>query len=189
MLRNPGVGIGVVVVGGILIFSGAIDWALDMAFYPWARATPPLLDEWTGPLTTGNGQRLVVSLEMHRAPTRRGIPCAKCAQIEGRAATCDMRGAVLWYRVSGSPSDRDGRQLHLGATPERDPAPEGLELDVLRGTWDSGDTLALEAGFVWRRGRAAQSSTGDPATQPVPLRMRRDAAKGFETMCGRLAPY
>jgi hypothetical protein len=180
-------GIAFVVVALVLIFSGALDWGLDMAFYPWARATPPLLAEWTGPLTTGDGQRLIVSLEMHRARTARGTVCVKCNQIEGVAATCDPRGTVLRYRVFGSPANRDGRELRLGAKPEREPPPDGLELNELFGTWDGGDVLTLQADFVWRRGTSAISSTNDPATQPVPLRMRRDAAKGFETMCGRLA--
>jgi hypothetical protein len=160
-----------------------------MAFNPWARANPSLFGTWTGSLTAGNGERLIVSLELQRALTERGSICMKCAQIEGSVATCDARGAVLRYRVSGSPSDRQARRVHLGAQPEREPPPDGLELDTLIGTWDGADALALHADFVWRRGGSSISSTDDKATQSVPLHMQRDAAKGFDTMCGRLAPY
>jgi hypothetical protein len=178
-------GLLVIVLGAFVIFSGALDLALDLAFFPWARATPPLLGEWSGSLTTGNGVRLLVSLEMHRALTARGDICVRCSQIEGTATTCDAAGTVLRYRISGSPEDRQATRLHLGASPEREPPPEGLELDVLRGTWDGGDRLALEADFFWRRNGSAVSSTDDPATQPVPLPMRRAAASEFTAMCGR----
>jgi hypothetical protein len=180
-------GIAFMVVALVLIFSGALDWGVDLVLYPWARANPPLLGTWSGTLTTGNGERLIVSLEMRRTVREREGFCVRCAQIEGNAATCDARGTVLRYRISGSPSDRRGTHLHLGAVPDRQPPPDGLELDVLSGTWDGGDGLDLQADFFWRRGAAAISSSDDKATQPVPLRMQRDAAKGFETMCGRLA--
>src|SRR5262245_41901548 len=102
--RRPAIAIVVVVV--VLIFSGTLDWMLDMAFNPWARATPPIFGAWTGTLTAGNGERLIVSLEMQRALSRDEMICIRCAQIEGTAATCDARGTVLRYHVSGSPTDR-----------------------------------------------------------------------------------
>ena len=70
MLRNRRVLIAGFVVVTLLILSGAFDWALDMAFNPWARASPSLFGAWTGSLTTGNGERLIVSLEMQRDGAR-----------------------------------------------------------------------------------------------------------------------
>jgi hypothetical protein len=37
-LRSRRLGVTVVVLGAILIFSGALEAMLDIAFYPWARA-------------------------------------------------------------------------------------------------------------------------------------------------------
>lgn len=181
--RSAYIILGVMVV---VLFSGALDYGLDMLFYPWARANPPLLDHWVGELTTGNGVRLGVALDMHRAYTDDGTICTRCNQIEGTATTCDARGTILRYRISGSPTDRQGRTLHIGARPETSSPPDGLELDGLRGTWDGSDTLSLEAGFFWRRGTSAISSTDDPANKPVPLRMARQRPSAFESVCGAL---
>lgn len=164
------------IVGALAVFllSGAADWVADVLFHPWALAKPPLLAEWDGALTTGTGERLSVSLSLRRSRDARGRrPCARCAQIEGIATTCDAAGAIKRYRVSGSPTDRRGQGLHVGAMPEETPPPQGLELSTLSGSWDGGDTLTLEADFVWRRGAGAVSSSDDPATQPVPLVMSR----------------
>jgi hypothetical protein len=188
MLSKRRLGLMVVFLGAALILFFALERVSDMVFYPWALADPPLLDNWAGSLTTGNGVRMVVGIELRRARTDQGMTvCATCSQIEGSGATCDAHGTVLQYRVSGSPTDRRGSQLHLGAVPEPQPPPDGLELDVLRGTWDGGNVLALEADFFWRRGTAGVSSTDDPATQPVPLRMERKGPSEFEAMCKSLA--
>jgi hypothetical protein len=162
----------------VLLFAGAFDWLTDIMFTPWARATPPLLDEWVGRVTTGNGEQLAVvfALERARHDGGEGV-CVRCAQIEGRAATCDARGNVRRYRVFGSPLDRAGHELRLGVTPARHPPPDGLEFSAVFGTWDHADTLALQAEFFWRRGRSAISSTHDPATRPVPLLMWRKGSR------------
>ena len=156
-----------------LTMSGASNWLIDAAFFPWAHADPPLLDSWTGRLTAGNGDRLDLVLVLRRRVDSDGTVCTNCNQIEGTAVTCDARGTVRRYRVAGSPRDRQGHQLHIGAVPE--PLIDGLELDTLSGTWDGADTLALKANFFWRRGKAGISSTDDPATQPVPVLLRRQA--------------
>jgi hypothetical protein len=169
-----------------LVFSGVLDYMKDMLFYPWARATPPLLDHWVGELTTGNGIRLGVAMDMQRDYMDDGTVCTRCSQIEGTAVTCDGRGTRLRYRISGSPRDRRGRTLHIGASPDVSPAPDGLELSTVSGQWDQGDVLLLEADFSWRRGISASSSTDDPATQPVPLRMERKPASAFESLCRAL---
>jgi hypothetical protein len=163
----------VVIVLVLLTFGGGIDWIHDMLLYPWARATPPLLDDWVGELTTGNGEPLAVAFALERGTNSDGSICANCAQIDGRAVTCDAQGTVRRYTVFGSPTDRAGHRLHLNLKPEHDPPPDGLEFHAADGTWDGADALTLQATFQWRRGRSAISSTDDPATQPVPLVMAR----------------
>lgn len=37
----------------LFLFFGGADWVINATFYPWALADPPLLDAWTGRLTTG----------------------------------------------------------------------------------------------------------------------------------------
>jgi hypothetical protein len=164
-----------------------LNGVTDRLFFPWALANPPLLDQWVGEVTTGNGVGLVVVMDLERDLTSDERVCIRCSQIKGTAATCDARGTVLRYRVSGSPKDRHGRQLHLGAVPALDPAPDALEIDTLVGTWDQGDVLELQADFSWRRNGSAISSTDDPATQPVPMRMERKGTKTFEAMCAALS--
>jgi hypothetical protein len=153
-----------------------LDYLSDLMWRPWARAQPSVLDGWRGQLTTGNGQRLMVSLHLERARTSDGrAPCARCNHVQGTATTCDARGTVRAYEISGSPTDRRASSLRLGAVPASDPRPDGLELDVLVGRWDGADALELNADFHWRRGQSAISSTDDPATQPVPIQLTRDA--------------
>jgi hypothetical protein len=176
--------VAVIVIMGVLIFTGAADRLSDMVFHPWVHADPPLLRQWAGRLTTGNGVPLAVAIDLRRARGgRRAVPCVRCTQIEGTAATCDARGTLLRYRVSGSPADKQAEQLRLGASPEREPPPEGLELSVLSGTWDGGSQLNLEADFIWRRDGAAVSATDDPATQPVALQMAPAGETALETIC------
>jgi hypothetical protein len=164
------------------------QWTVDMMFYPWARADPPLLDEWVGRLTTGNGKQLDVLFVLERPESiLEGGACYRCPQIEGRALTCDATGQVRRYRLSGSPRDRRGRELHLGFVPEPDPPPDGLELDIVTGGWDGADALMLQADFFWRRGRSAISSTDDPATQPVPLAMERRGKTTVSPRCAAIA--
>ncbi len=177
----------IVVLGVALFFAGALDWGYDRLLYPWVLAQPPLLGSWVGTPTSGNGVPMVVGIDMARVRFERDEPCWRCHQIEGTAATCDARGTVLRYRLSGSPADRQGRQLHLGAVPARQPLPDGLELDILRGTWHGAGELSLDAGFFWRRDGSGISTTDDPATQPVPMRRQRKSTADFNTLCKALA--
>lgn len=162
-------------VAALLVFGGPVDYLSDMAFYPWALAKPTLMTRWRGTLTTGNGERLIVTLTLARArsTSRTGRPCGRCNQLEGTATTCDIRGHVRAYRIAGSPTDRQATNLVIGSVPADTPPPDGLELSVLKGSWERPNTLVMNAEFHWRRGSAAISSTGDPATQPVPIRMER----------------
>ena len=173
-------------VGGLALFAlaGGLDLVTDALFFPWVFARPPLLDDWSGRLVAGNGDALTMTLTLRRQEANSGGErCVRCNQIEGAAVTCDAQGRVRRYRISGSPRDRQGRDLHLGAIPDVDPPPDGLELDTLIGRWDGGDTLSLAADFHWRRGRSAISSTNDPATQPVPATFSRQTGGSRASPC------
>jgi hypothetical protein len=175
-------------VAAALVLSDAPQWTLDMMFNPWARADPPLLDEWAGTLTAGNDERLDVILVLERPEEGPdGGICPLCAQVEGHAVTCDASGRVRRYRVSGSPRDRRGRELLLGFSHHPDPPPDGLVLDSVSGTWDGADALTLHADFYWQRGRSAVSSSDDPATQPVPLAMGRQGTTSVSPQCAARA--
>lgn len=117
------------VAAGVFVLSPAPQYLIDMVFYPWAHADPPLLDRWVGRATAGNGDRLDLVLVLERTPeSPDGGICATCNQVEGTAVTCDARG--------------------------------------------------FNANFFWRRGKSGISSTDDPATQPVPVRLRRAGPLG-----------
>lgn len=171
-------------VAALLVYGGPLDYLGDLPFHPWALAKPSLMAHWRGTLTTGHGERLIVTLSLVRARTSRGFrPCAKCNQLEGTATTCDARGDVRTYRVAGSPTDRHATNLVIGSVPTATPPPDGLELSVLQGRWERPDALVMNAEFHWRRGSSASSSTGDPATRPVPIRLERDE-NGTGQPCG-----
>ena len=156
----------------IFFVSPGPQWIVDALFHPWAHADPPLLDRWSGRVVPGAGDSLDVVLALERHP-QDGCETGRCQQFEGTVVTCDGHGTVRRYRVSGSPRDRHGRDLRIGTSPATTPPPDGLELSTMNGAWDGADTLTLQASFFWRRGPSAISSTDDPATQPVPLTMRR----------------
>lgn len=139
------------------VLSPAMNWIHDMLFYPWAHADPALFDRWAGRFTAGNGDRLDLVLVLHRRLESDGTVCARCNQIEGTAITCDARGTVRRYDIAGSPKDRGGHHLHIGAIPAQSPPPDGLELDTLIGTWDGADALTLKAGFFGVAARAASA--------------------------------
>ncbi len=165
-------GLAVLALAALVVFSGALDYLSDKAFYPWALVKPGLMTSWRGSLTAGNGDRLTVSVQLQRARGSRGRrACAKCNQLEGVAVTCNAKGYRRTYRVAGSPKDRRGTALLIGAAPNVTPPPDGLELDVLKGSWDGAGVLEMMADFHWRRGQSAISSSDDPATQPVPIRL------------------
>ena len=185
MRKNKAVLIFLIVAA--LFFLGAVRWAADAVFFPWTHADPPLLAQWSGRLTTGNGERFEVTLDLRRANFDDELTnlCNKCGQIDGAATMCDVKGRTKVYRISGTPSDRQGRTLHLGAKPTQDPPADGLELDTLIGTWDGADTLTLAADFFWRQGVSGTSSSSDPANRPVPLVMRRVAPGSSPLPCGQ----
>jgi hypothetical protein len=183
VLAGRGGIVALLVVAGVVL-GGPLDYLSDLMFYPWALERPSLMSGWRGALTAGNGERLVVTVQLARAVGSRGQrSCAKCAQLDGVAATCNAVGQVRRYRVSGSPKGRRATSIVIGASPMEDPPPDGLELSVLEGRWVRPDALELTADFHWRRGRSAISSTDDPATQPVPVQMRREDG-AVERPCG-----
>jgi hypothetical protein len=179
---------GIAVCAALVAAPTLIGIVSDVLFYPWARADPPLVDTWVGRLTTGDGhpRGVIMALERARGPQGRG-PCARCAKLEGTAATCDERGRELRYRVSGSPEDRQATTLHIGASAAVEPHPDGLQLSSIHGRWNGGDSLDVAAEFYWRRGTSAISSTGDPATNDVPLPMTRGDVEAFRAICRRVA--
>lgn len=169
-----------VALGVLLAVSQALRYASDVLFHPWALADPPLLAYWRGEFTDGTGARLAIVVDLERDDVEE---CHNCPQIKGRAATCDARGQIRRYRVSGSPKDRHATDLTLGTIVDPQPPPDGLELNALRGAWDGGDRLAMHARFFWRKGIAAISATDDPATQPVPVQLQRSDAASFDAVC------
>jgi len=155
------------------VLSPIPNWITDTLFFPWVHADPPLFGRWAGDLTAGDGHHLDLVMVLRRKTWSDEGVCTTCSQLQGTAVTCDAQGTVRRYDVDGSPKDRQGHELHIGALSAESPPPEGLELDTLIGSWDGADTLTLMADFVWRQGGSSVSSIDDPATQPVPVRLQR----------------
>jgi hypothetical protein len=166
---------------------------LDRWLYPWADASggrPVLMGTWVGQLTTGGGRPRAVLMELVREQPSPSSdrPCRGCDDgIEGTAVTCDERGRVWRYHVSGTPDDRHATRLLAGTQPVTVPRPDGLSMSAVRGGWDGADALDLEAEFAWHRGTSSISSTADPDTRDwVPLPMRRGVEADFRARCRRI---
>jgi hypothetical protein len=165
---------------GALALSPLPSWIIDTLLFPWVHADPSLFDRWNGHLTNDNGERVSFVLTLHRRVEADDMICIRCNQIEGTAALCSADGQVRRYRVDGSPRDRGGRELLIGAQPTDAPPPDGLELDTIRGSWDGADLLTLVADFAERRGTSTISNSDDPV---YPLTLQRHSGAATNTTC------
>jgi len=179
-------------IAAFVAFELGLWWLDRVWFFQWATARegrPALSGVWVGQLATGTGRPRGVLVELRRhVPKRRPHRCDRCGSIRGRALTCDERGNERAYRLSGTPSDRRATRVEISAGPAVDPPPDGLEMNTLIGGWDGADVLTLAAGFFWRRGASAITSSDDPDTSVDPtLRMRRGTEADYRAACHRLA--
>ena len=196
-MLSPGISrpfaLAVLVIGGVVVWYGTRQ--LDHWLYPWADTTsghPVLLGTWVGQLTTGGRRPRVVLMEIVREQPPRRTRHRRCRDcddgIEGTLRTCDERGRIWHYRLSGKPEDRAVTRLHGSTQPIESPPPEGLSLSSFRGGWDGADALNLEVQFYWRNGASAITSSADPDTQGwVPLPLRRNTEADFTARCERIA--
>jgi hypothetical protein len=183
----------VLVIGGIAVWY--VGQRLDHWMYPWADTTsgrPVLLGSWVGQLTTGGKRPRVVWMEIVREQRPRATRHRRCRGcddgIEGTLRTCDERGRIWQYRLSGTPEDRAVTRLQGSTQPIDSPPPDGLSLSSFRGSWDGADALNLEVQFYWRKGASAITSSADPDTQGwVPLPLRRNTKAEFTARCKRIA--
>jgi hypothetical protein len=100
---------------------------------------------------------------------------------------CAAPRRVQHFTAWGEPADDAASRFHLSLSPADSVPPDGLAPSHIRGRWDGGDSLALEASLYLRRGKSAISSTDDPDTRgDTPVTMTRGTEAAFDSLCSRL---
>ena len=134
-------------------------------------------------------------LEVELVPLDRGrrrpqlIRTHRSRWLEGRVLVCSGPGGVRRLNASGEPEDGSARRFRLATHPMDSVSPEGLAPSHIRGQWDGGDSLALEASLYLRRGKSAISGGDNPDTSgETSITVRRGTEAEFNALCAQLAP-
>jgi hypothetical protein len=170
----------------ILLAIAAVTTVL-MGFFallePWNHSLflwPTLTGGWYGEFSTPEGRRHLVHLDIGGD--------SENPPIDGTATTCDDRGIVREFSLSGWPRGWRGRtfRLNTGGEGEKDGA--GVRLARIDGAWER-DTMRVTAtlDYFKRVNGASVSSSADPHPEPVVgLTLRRAPAQEFSAACGRI---
>ncbi len=168
----------------------------DRLFAPWAfeqSGRPALTGGWVGNLTTATGQTYGVLLEIFlpepkgRGGLVRDWENAPYGEIAGTARSCDVNGQVRVYTIDGEPEDRQATQITFYATPNEEPAPNGLTLSWVKGGWDGANHLTLTVELYWRQDESAISGPEYPDTQSeAVLPMIRGSEEDFQSICDQI---
>ena len=184
-------------VGAVAFGLSAIGNRIDRMRFPWGYAdsgSPPLVGTWVGPVTTGSGKRLAMLLDMQLAPLdyhrRRGAPIVRTRRstwLIGRTLVCGSPGRVAHFTIYGKPDDGTASRFQLSLSTADSIPVDGLAPSHLRGQWNGGDALTLEASLYLRRGKGAITSSDDPDTgRDTPVTMKRGTEADFTALCRRL---
>lgn len=186
-------GVILIITVGLSFLAGPV---FDRLFAPWAfeqAGRPALTGRWTGQLTTGTGRTHGVLLELVLPEPRgrgglvRDWEGAPYGEIAGTARVCDERGQIRVYTIEGEPEDRRATQIYFYATPGETPAPNGLTISWVRGTWDGAGGLMLTAQLYWEQDGSAISGASYPDTlSEATLPMTRGGDQEFEAICNRV---
>ena len=169
---------------------------LDKLFAPWAfeqLGRPALTGSWIGQLTTATGQARGVLLGIllpepeGRAGLVRDWEYAPYGEIAGTASLCDERGLMHVYTIDGEPEDRQATHIIFHVKPSESPAPNGLTISWVNGTWDGAHNLSLLVQLYWEQDGSAITGGNYPDTQSeAMLPMTRGGEEDFEVICDHL---
>ena len=190
-------GIAIGLVAAVTIGLSAIGNRIDRMRFPWGYADsgrPPLVGTWVGSVTTGSGKHLAMLLDMQLAPLdyhrRRGAPIVRTRRstwLIGHVLVCGSPGRVAHFDINGKPDDGTASRFRLALSTTDSIPVDGLAPSHLRGQWNGGDALALEASLYLRRGKGAITSSDDPDTgRDTPVTMKRGTEADFTALCRRL---
>lgn len=175
---------------GLVLFAGPF---YDQLFAPWAfqhSGRPPLTGTWVGQLTTATGQTygVILNLILPEPGGRGGLvrdwEYAPYGELAGTASVCDQRGQTMMYIIEGQPEDRQATYITFYASPSETPAPNGLTISWVKGSWDGADNLSLSVQLYWKQDDSAITGPEYPDTQSdAMLPMTRGGDDEFNVIC------
>jgi hypothetical protein len=158
---------------------------LETPFAPWARSFgfwPTLTGDWHGEVTTPDGQTTPIYLEIrHELPIGR---CRGCTSLfEGRAKTCESRGAVRDFDVSGSVDNWSGTRFMFQLS--RGEGFSGKGPGDVRGEWKDDAIRAIAELVTYGHTATAEAVRGEDRTSPPQIRyaLRRGTEDDFLAAC------
>ena len=158
---------------------------LETPFAPWARSFglwPTLTGDWHGEATMPDGRTTPIYLEIrHALPIGRCRDCA--SKFEGRAKTCESRGAIREIDISGSVDNWSGTRFRFQLRRPDDSSGQGP--GEVGGEWKD-DTIHAAADLVtYGRTATTEAVRGeDRASAPQVLYdLRRGTEDDFLAAC------
>jgi hypothetical protein len=184
-----------VLTGGIrFVWTG-----IDQRRFPWGYpepGKPTLIGTWVGTMTTGGGVRRGVYMDLRLEPLRfgtgrsrrrrssRAFRNLRNSNFEGEVRMCGGPREQRFAINTGTAEDKEASRFRIGLSPTDSTPPDGLAPSHIRGRWNGGDSLALEADLYLRRGASAMSSTDDPDTgKSATLGMTRGDEARYRALC------
>ena len=168
----------------IAVCVGAI-YVLDAYLVaPWARGDKPLTRMWVGVFQTPEGRRGALELTLYHtySSRHRGWDRRARGLLGGTARSC---GLASWprYDLRGAAS-RSGDDVLIVIAPPS-PAPTGLYLHDLRGSW-SGDSLRLAGVLAYYSGNTHTVHGAAPdESQATQLTLHPGTDADFDKLCGK----
>ena len=146
------------------------------SLYLWSTLTGSWYGEFAAP-----GGRQFVQLQIDGD--------AESPPIEGAALTCDHRGTVRHFSITGSPHNWRGSRFRITTARQDEFDDEGVRFATIEGAW-SGNTMSVTATlepFKQNGGASIGSTANPPLPEPqVHFDLIRGNNNDFATACGRL---
>lgn len=144
---------------------------------PWNHSLhlwPTLTGSWYGELAIPGGGAHVIRLELSGD--------SENPPIQGRATTCNARGELRTFPITGGPRNWRGSRFWIRAEPAAGDATEPILLSGILGEW-SGDRMEADATLE------PLKVTGPPESAPAPVvrfTLERGGRPAFVAACQRL---
>src|SRR3954468_17322552 len=176
-------GLFVVVVG---LAGVALVWAAFLSIVePWNHSLylwPTLTGDWYGEFAAPDGRQAV------RMQIEGGT--GDMPSIEGTTTTCDRRGTLRQFSISGSPRGWRGTRFAINTARRDEFDDAGVRFATIEGEWKGNEmqvTATLER-FKQVRGASISSTADPPLPEPVVhFNLVRGTSGDFANACQQLA--
>ena len=189
-----------------LSFAGFADaqWTrLDQHRFPWAYAEsgrPTLTGVWIGRLTTDRSNRRGLLLHLQFVPLRfprrgtrtggfdlRFFHRAASDNLTGTLYVCGGPKGEQHFTVHGNVVADDASRFQLSVSVADSAPADGLTPTTLRGTWNTRDSVSVDADlYVSYRGERVINPGYSETSAPQPGVLYRSDSAEFQTVCERL---